>query len=255
MLKLPNTIDTIMLITQLKQIGLSENEAIIYLMLLQFPDISAGKIAKKTELPRATVYSVLDALIQKRLVASSPAGRIKYFSAEPINVLEEVVNKEYEKIKAKKNILNEILPQLTKIEQQIDKPEITYYEGKKAFQSILSKTAPRDKHIYEIGDWNTFGPFSKKFSEDRIMSNNKITLIVPDSKKARDEQKRDQVMLRKQYLINDKNFETPAIIAVNDDHVSLITMEKDNPIGIKIRNKKIIKTLQSLFYIAIKNLK
>jgi len=244
-----------MLITSLNKLGFSNNESKIYLELLKTSQLTAGKIAKRADLPRATVYSALDGLIHKGLVSVSLAGRVKYFTAESVSVLKNMIQQEDEKIKQKKQALEELIPQIHQLEQQIDRPEITFYEGKKAVESLLISTASRNKHIYEIGDWRVFGPTQPKFTQARVLKGNQIDLIALDSDIARVETKNDEKFLRRQYLVKDEGLEIPAMLAVGDDHLAIFTWEKDNPIGIKIRNRKIIKTLQSLFYLAIKNLK
>jgi len=244
-----------MFINELVNIGFSENEAKIYLLLLKHSDLTAGKIAKKANLPRATVYSIIDNLIDKRMVISSPVGRIKYFSAELPDILNDIIGKEEEIIQQKKKEIKKLLPQLKSIKRDIELPEIVYYEGSKALRSILYKDAKPQSHIYEIGDWEVFGSYAEKYKNERLKGRSFLDLIVPDSTRARQEQKKDGKFARKQYLVKDKNFKAPVMITVSDHHVSIFILEKEKPFSIKIRNKKIIETLKSLFELAMKNYK
>ncbi|MCX6794644.1 MAG: hypothetical protein NTY31_01440 [Candidatus Falkowbacteria bacterium] len=243
-----------MLINDLQKIGLSDKEAKIYLTLLQFPELSASKIAKKNELPRPTTYSSLESLIKKGLVGTSFNGRIKNFTAEPPKNLRDLIDQEEENLKTKKEIVINIEKQLNEIKHQIDRPEVTFYDGAQAVNSLMISTAGKNKYIYEIGDWNVFGPYSKKFSQERVKNGNYIELITNKTESSIKELENDKKILRKQYLINDKNFEAPALIAVGDENIAIFTLDKQHPIGLKIRNQKIIKTFQTLFKLAIKNL-
>lgn len=242
-----------MIINDLQKLGLSDKEAKIYLTLLQFPELSASKIAKKNELPRPTTYSSLESLIKKGLVSTSFNGRIKSFTAESPKNLGDLINQEEENLKVKKEIVATIEKQLNEIKQQIDRPEVTFYDGTKAVNSLMITTASKNKHIYEIGDWSVFGPYSASFSQARIKNGNDIDLITNKSSRSEMELKNDQKLRRKQYLIADKNFEAPALIAVGDEQLSIFTLDESHPIGIKIRNQKIIKTMQTLFKLAIKD--
>jgi sugar-specific transcriptional regulator TrmB len=243
-----------MLINDLQKIGLSDKEAKIYLTLIKFQELSAGKIAKKTELPRPTVYSSLETLINKGLVSTSFVGRIKYFTVESLENLQELISQEEAGLAVKKNLLSDLQMQLQKIQQEIDRPEVTFYDGAKAVNSLMISTASKNKHLYEIGDWHVFGPYSKQFSQARLKNGNSIDLITNRTQQAEAQRKDDAKLLRKQYLISHKDFTAPALIAVGDEQLAIFTLDKDHPIGIKIRNEKIIRTIQTLFRLAIKNL-
>ena len=240
-----------MLEKELQKIGLSDKEAIIYLTLLKYTDLTAGKIAKKTSLPRATVYSSLESLINKGLVSTSLVGRVKHFNSESMEMMDDMIQEEEQKIKNKKAILHDLKIYAKELKQEIEKPEVTFHEGKKSVESLFKFTATNNKHIYEIGDWRIFGSFAKKFIRERIRNNNRIELLTIASEESEKQQKDDKKLLRKQYFIKQGQAEVPALIAVGDDHLSIFTLDKKYPIGIKIRNKKIIKTMQTLFEIAL----
>ncbi len=59
------------LIEALKSLGLTKYEALVYIGLLQFDGATATEIHERSEVPRASVYPVLDKLVQKGLVIVS----------------------------------------------------------------------------------------------------------------------------------------------------------------------------------------
>ena len=60
----------------LEEIGLSKNEAKIYLTLLDLGSATASKIADTSKMHRTTVYDALDRLVQKGIVSHIPIFNI-----------------------------------------------------------------------------------------------------------------------------------------------------------------------------------
>src|SRR3990172_2100439 len=67
----------------LKQTGLSENESIIYELLLDLGVAKAGEVAKKSPLKRSLVYKILEDLTKKGLVSQITKENKKHFQVEP----------------------------------------------------------------------------------------------------------------------------------------------------------------------------
>ena len=104
-----------MLEQKLTQVGLSVLESKVYSTLIRRSGLLAGTIAKKTNLSRSTVYSILDSLIKKGLISVSYEGRIKYFITEDLEKLEELIKQEELEITKKKQNLKTIIKELTEI--------------------------------------------------------------------------------------------------------------------------------------------
>lgn len=236
----------------LQKIGFSDKEAKIYLILAKNGELSAGKIANKTDLPRATVYSCLEKLIKNGLISTALSGRIKYFSIEPPVAMDNLLKKKEDQLKKQREMWSLLNKEVKRLQRDIDRPEINFYEGINAVRSLFKSTASQGKHIFEIGDWDVFGDYANEFSKMRIVNNTTIDLVTKDSDRAKKERLSDKKMLRKQHFIKDKDIDIPAMIAVGDDHLAIFTLNKEHPIGIKIRNKKIIKTFKSLFKLAVR---
>lgn len=114
------------ILSQLKQLNLSSNEASVYLALLSIGQTSAGEIIKKTMLHRSVVYETLDKLIDKKLAFKLQKGNISYF--QPTNP-----EKLQENIRNQAEIAQDLIPQLQGlIDQKL--PEITIYEGLEAYR-------------------------------------------------------------------------------------------------------------------------
>jgi DNA-binding MarR family transcriptional regulator len=111
------------LIEPLRNLGLSEKEAKIYLALLQLGPSTPYQIAKKAELKRPTAYVIAEELVEKGLIVHVPGEEKKrYIARTPDAFIEE----QSEKLQAARAIL----PELRSFQKgTAEKPSIMYYEG------------------------------------------------------------------------------------------------------------------------------
>ena len=68
---------------ELKNIGLTEDEAAVYIAGLEIGPTTVLEIARKTGLNRTTLYGVTERLMEKRLLTKSVAGKRTLYAAEP----------------------------------------------------------------------------------------------------------------------------------------------------------------------------
>lgn len=118
----------------LKQIGLEEKEAKVYLAALELGATNIQNLTKKSEIKRSTVYEMLKNLKSMGLISETTKGKRKIFVAsEPENLKRNIV--------AKEKLLNEMLPELKSISNiGFIKPKITFYEGRDGLREIYRKT-------------------------------------------------------------------------------------------------------------------
>jgi sugar-specific transcriptional regulator TrmB len=141
----------------LKDVGLPEKEASIYVTLLGQQRMSVAELSRSSGIKRATCYEHLDQLLLKGFVRRNPIGkRMLYSAVEPKRVLAD--------FKKKTELLEKSVEEMTQIhESAINKPKITYYEGKREIRSIY-------EDIFKtVGDtYSIFPPatFFENFTEE-----------------------------------------------------------------------------------------
>ena len=118
---------------ELKSLGFTEKEAVVYLALLKAGTASVANINKVTGIPRPTIYDILNVLVEKRLITVYKKDKKSFYSpVEP----EEIIRK----LKEKEEIAKNILPELKKLIGNISKhPVVEVYEGKKGIVSLLNQ--------------------------------------------------------------------------------------------------------------------
>ena len=122
-------------IQRLGAAGLSEKEARVYVALLALGASGVQDIAAKAEVPRASAYSVLDALLARGLVRSfEEAGRMTY-TAESPKMLAASVAQQAQALQQKHAELAAFVPELEALfRTQQYKPVVRFYEGEEGLR-------------------------------------------------------------------------------------------------------------------------
>ena len=115
----------------LKQIGLTDYEADVYLALLTNGQMSAYELAEKAGLYRQVTYDTLKRLAEKGFVSSVIEGKTKLFKAIDPKLVLEFLNEKTENYK-------QILPELIKINEASKQPlSVETYKGKNVVRIAL----------------------------------------------------------------------------------------------------------------------
>lgn len=129
-----------MLEKQLESIGLNEKESKVYLALLELGQATAQEVATKANLNRATTYFIIDSLMKKGLAASFEQGKKQMFVGSDPEKLKDVLKIQEAEVKRREKELEEILPELKSVNNQIKgKPVVKYYEGKEGVKTMVSE--------------------------------------------------------------------------------------------------------------------
>ena len=117
---------------ELKNAGLSENEAKVYLAALELGETSVYRLAKKSGVKRTTTYLAVESLREKGLMSGYHKNNVSIFSAENPKKLSDL-------LEAKKKALDKVMPELLAFTNLMDKkPKIKYFEGKEAYKEVFS---------------------------------------------------------------------------------------------------------------------
>ena len=147
----------------LKDYGLSDKEAKLYLASLSDGEATAQDIAKKSSINRATVYVVVDSLIEKGLIFTTVKGKKKYFSASPPNKIIALLEAQKKNVDSKIESLKNILPELESIyNYSPTKPRVRYFDGLGGLKEIYENTLEVGETIY------AFTPIHRKISKSLL---------------------------------------------------------------------------------------
>ncbi|MBW2999882.1 hypothetical protein KY339_04365, partial [Candidatus Woesearchaeota archaeon] len=137
---------------QLRNIGLTDGEAKVYLTLLNLGQSKKTELAKKSGVSSSKIYEVTDRLIKKGLASFTIKNNVKYFQAAKPEKLKQYLQMKKIEIEKEEKIVNEIIPSLNIINQTKESESTTKiyegYEGKKTiFTELLQEISNEDVYL------------------------------------------------------------------------------------------------------------
>lgn len=233
----------------LKEIGLSEKEAAVYLALLSFDKASVVEISKKANLKRPTAYVVLDSLAKKGLASEVNVGKKTFYVAEPPEKLDLFLERQINNLEENKKSLDIIIPQLRGMQREGgEKPSVRFYEGK---EGLLS--THEDIYANKFGDEPVYmvyprGVVKDVFTEkeNEILRNRRLSKNIKSKVVYTSEtDTRPSDSTGERLKIDYKKYPVKADIAVYGDEIRISIFGKRLS-GISIKSQELADTLKSL---------
>lgn len=117
--------------TELKELGLTDNEIKIYLILLEHGILNPTKLAEKTGLHRSYIYDTLERLLDKGIINTILVDKKKNYQAVDPKALREIFE-----LKLRK--LDSILPQLSGLFQSNkEETRVELHKGKRVYRTLI----------------------------------------------------------------------------------------------------------------------
>lgn len=237
-----------MLTEELTELGLTKNEAKVYLALLELGPTTTGPLIKKSKLYRVIIYDTLEHLLQKGLVNYSLQRNWKVFQAEnPSQILELLRNKEI--------LAKSVVEQLQKV--QTEKPlekGASIYEGWKGIK------AAQENYFKEMkpgvgGEYLMVGAsrqlhkkldaFFNYFHERRSKLKISAKLLFNENNHQFGKLKKRYRPVQVRYM--PAKFLTPSWVSMYKDMV-LIGVAEEEPMAFFIKNKAVAESYRQYFY-------
>lgn len=242
---------------QLEHLGLTANEAKIYVASLELGSATAQQIAAKAAVVRPTAYVAIGGLIKRGLISSFTKGKKQYFTAEKPDQLMRLVQEEKKKVLDQEEKLKSILPGLSSlISLAGEKPEVKYYEGMEGLEAM--RKVLFDSGIKQFdGVLGSLSALVKTVPEEmRVMYNLQTKKAGISGRQINLEGSGDKLTTTNAILKDKLKFKhfkskqkTKGEVSVFGEYASFIVYG-DKPYGILIRSKDIATVLQTMFEIA-----
>lgn len=227
------------LLSTLLALGLSENEAYIYLASLAQGASTIQSLAKASGINRTTVYGVVESLRRKGLMAIEQKGLKKLYAAEHPDQLELILD-------AQRNKLQKTLPDFEKLYNSQER-EYTFkvFEGKESVKSmytnLVTSLGPKDFY-WAIGShesWVGIDPdFFRKLDTKFIKRRIPVRLLLRRSKNSKN-YKQQITSYDIKLFATDKEITSDVIITPN---VVIIHKHHTPTTVIQIKNQSILET-------------
>jgi HTH-type transcriptional regulator, sugar sensing transcriptional regulator len=254
------------LIEQLKKSGLGEKAARIYAALLENGGAYPSKLAEITKLNRSTTYNILTDLSIKGLVSEITKGKKLYYQIEKPHRLERYAKYNLNRAQDILENTRKLIPELEGLFSLIpNKPQVKYFEGIDGVISIYEDHILVDKKYEMLAFSNTsevINFLTSQFIDRYLRAKEKIGItargVTPDTNA-------DKNYANKIYKNIDKKIWPelrhipreifPYKIELTiyaDNRVSLLKLEREQPIGVIIEDKTFHDTMRMIFELAWK---
>lgn len=233
----------------LKQFGLTEKEARVYLALLELGASSVQKIAQKAGIARPTTYDILESLKNQNLASIFEKGEVKYYSpTDPARIVEIA--------KQKSETIEDVFPQLKALYgMPVEKPKVRFYEGTEGMKIILEENLKDSKENFTIGsaeDLFATLEYFPEFVRKRVKLGIPTKVILRESEKARERQKLGPKELREVKIIPAK-YEYHAMTMIFGHKIAMFSFKKDY-VALLIESKELAEMQKALFQLIWENI-
>jgi sugar-specific transcriptional regulator TrmB len=185
------------MITELKNLGLSDNEAKVYAAMLELGPSSVLEISAKAGVNRPTTYVQIESLKKKGLVSTQTKGSKQVLIPESPEHLQDMLDSQIHAIGGQKEILSKVLPDLLSLYQSLGtRPQVRFFEGTEGLlrmQDIFLKSGHKEVLAIESLDdiFRIFPKHQDTYSSRRVKNKIHSKLIYSSSQgpilKANDE--------------------------------------------------------------------
>lgn len=121
-----------------KNLGLKEDEAKVYLCLLETGAKPVGALSKIIGIKRPTLYVYLEHLELVGLISQGIQSGVKIFIPEPAEKIRHLYERKIQDFQKQQKSLDTIIPELEKLSGlTMFRPKLQFFEGKDGIQSAL----------------------------------------------------------------------------------------------------------------------
>ncbi|MDP3785248.1 MAG: helix-turn-helix domain-containing protein [bacterium] len=237
---------------KLKAIGLSENEARVYLALLELGKGTVSEITRKANLNRTTGYDVLDNLVGKGLVSVSGKEPKQEYLAESPDKIETLLKKKLEEDEKHLGEVKGIIPELKSMHNVAGRPKVRFYEGKDGLVEVYEDTLTSHETIRAyatVDDMHKALPnYFPEYYGRRAGRGIGIRAIIPKTPIGEERATHDKEEMRETALIPpDKYYFSPEI-NIYDDKVMIASLREK--LGIIIESAEIADAMKKIYELA-----
>ena len=232
----------------LKNFGLAEKEAKVYLCVLGLGEALASEISSKTNISRQLIYDLIKRLTEHGLVSSIIKDNKKYFRVAPPEQF-------YQILREKENGIEDVMTELKKIQnyEEHKKPKIEVYEGVEGMKTIMNDILRVEKkEIIVFGSskssFNVMPLFMENWHNRRIKQKLKARIIynrADETKKRIDEFKDTLKLMDVRFLLVEAI--TPTATLIYGNKIAFMVWLKDEPYATLIESKELKNSYAEYF--------
>jgi sugar-specific transcriptional regulator TrmB len=243
-----------MLSLELKELGLSDEEAKVYLAIIELGGGYVSTIAKKSGVNRVACYHTLGKLLDRGIITSLEKDRVKFFAVENVKTL---ADKQRELLKKAEKIVPELSALVNK---SAYKPKTQYFEGLNSIKNIFEDMLTTKSEILgytNLADLPKVLPedFLKDYAKRKIDLKIKTRMLSPISSNGLKYLNKyypkdfDKNLVEILY-VNSKQFPFEYEINIYGNKVAIVSLNPEEMIGLIIESHIYANTERAIFNLA-----
>lgn len=244
----------------LRDIGLTDGEARVYVALLEIGKSTTGKIIEQSKISPSKIYDVLKRLIEKGLVSYIIEGKVKHFRATPPHKVLDFIKLKEEELESHKKEFKKILPELVAKENMANsKFNAEIFEGNRGLITVFDMSFEESKKgdiVYAFGyppyASNLFDAYWKEYHK-KCDNSGVIRKVIYDYDTWFLKKREKRVLAQQRYL--PKGIVTPSWVLVFNDKVATIIATPEQKVCFLVQNKEVVNSYMQYFNVLWKNAK
>ncbi len=237
------------LTVNLERVGLSRQEALVYLSALKLGVAKASEIAQKSGIKREASYYVLKLLEERGFVNETIKSGVKYYGAVKPKRIIDIIEEEKQH---KTETIKEILPELESLGTvSFDRPKIEFYEGVEGFKTAVSKVLDaKNKTVYAYvpeKPVRLFPTFHPQFRRRRRENNVFLKVIGEKSEFMEELRKTGRKELRRVRYNDSLIKNSDALLYILPDSILFLRLNEKEQFGIYIKDDGIANLQKKIF--------
>ncbi len=241
------------MLTELLKLGLSDEEAKVYLAVLEINGGPVSNIARKAGVNRVSCYHTLENLLEKRLLSQYNRNGVRCFAPEPP---EQVLQIAEEKV----NIAKSLLPQLKSLASALGfRPKIRFYEGQDGVEKVFTESLSAKGEILGYTNLQSvtsfFPEFFTNYTHEKFKRKIKTRYLSPTTVESvhvmdRFLPKKYDAHLLEILLVNRDQFLFENEVLVFNNSVGIVSLNKDELLGLIVESPAFARTMKAVFDLA-----
>lgn len=239
------------MLNELRDAGLSDNEAKTYLAMLELGPATILQIAAKAGINRPTAYVQVESLKRRGLVTVQTKGKRSLFVPESPAQLESMLERQAKDVELRKERLSGALPELTAMYNLGElKPVVRFFEGIAGLRKMQDDfLKSREKVLYGISNLDqvlkVFPQQRKEYTAMRIAKGIR-TRFIYTSVKGKIFPAIEPEALRESRYIAPHRLPYTADISIWDDNVGIASLS-GRLFGTIITQREVADSFKGLF--------
>ncbi|MBI3619182.1 hypothetical protein HY213_04095 [Candidatus Peregrinibacteria bacterium] len=241
------------ILAELLKIGLSNEEARVYLACLEINGGPVSVIAKKAGVHRVSCYHTLENLLEKRLLSQYNKNGVKYFAPEPP---EQLLTLAEEKV----NFAKGLLPELRSLASTLGfKPKIRFYDGQDGVEKVFTESLAAKGEILgytNLKSVTTFFPnFFESYTHEKLRRTIKTRYLSPTTVESVHVLDRFlpatyDANLIEILLVNREQFLFENEVLIFNNSVGIVSLDENELLGLIVESSTFARTMKAVFDLA-----